>query len=88
MNAVHRGGGEQQKNTNMEANLDKLDRFLTKFDANKIEYGKVFYQLGKVSVQIKTSIFTFLKIIWDRRMVSKKFFHILSPYLKIDFWGQ
>ena len=63
MNAVHRGGGEQQKNTNLEANLDKLDRFLTKFDANKIEYGKVFYQLGKVSVQIKTSIFTFLKII-------------------------
>ena len=63
MNAVHRGGGEQQKNTNMEANLDKLDMFPTKFNANKIEYGKVFYQLGKVSIQIKTSIFTFLKII-------------------------
>ena len=54
MNAVHRGGGEQQKNTNLEANLDKLDRFLTKFDSYKIESGQVFYQIGKVSVQIKT----------------------------------
>ena len=62
MDVVHRGGGDQQKSPNMEANLDKLDRFLTKFDAYKIESGKVFYQIGKVSVQIKTSFFSFFKI--------------------------